>query len=369
LCRGLAPTGGGAGVGAWMLEALRHDHDVTVLTERPPELVEVDRAFGTRLAEGGFAVEVAPAPAFPILPLALWRQHHLFRAARNRAGRYDVVISNENETWLGRRCIQYVHFPWGYQPRPPIEMSWYHRVPGALALYRGAACAYSGFRADLARTNLTLANSAWTAARLRDWYGIEDALVVPPPIVGTGAPPPWSQRRSGFVMLGRMSREKRIETVVEVLARVRAAGEPVTLELVGFPGAGSYQERLRSSLAAESWITRHEALPRSAVSSLLLANRYGIHAMVDEHFGMAVAEMVRAGCVVFAHASGGPQEILIDPRVLFHDEQDAAVKILATLRSDAQQRELGRHLAARAEAYSAERFCATLRSLVAAWPQ
>ena len=104
------------------------------------------------------------------------------------------------------------------------------------------------------------------------------------------------------------------------------------------------------------------------MKSLLVANRYGIHAMVDEHFGMAVAEMVRAGCVVFAHASGGPQEILGDSRVLFHDEDEAVAKILATLRSDALQADLRRHLASRADAYSEERFRATLRSAVESWP-
>ena len=30
-------------------------------------------------------------------------------------------------------------------------------------------------------------------------------------------------------------------------------------------------------------------------------SRYGIQAMENEHFGMATAEMTRAGCLVFAH--------------------------------------------------------------------
>jgi glycosyltransferase involved in cell wall biosynthesis len=367
LCGGLEPSGGGAGVGAWMLEALRRDHDVALLTHRPPRFADVDRFFGTRLAEGGVTVELAPMPRIPGPPLALWHQHHIFRAARARADRYDVVLSNENESWVGRRCIQYVHYPWGHLPRPEIEMRWYHRMPGALALYRRAARALSGFRADLMKSNLTLANSAWTAAKLHEWYGMRDVRVVPPPTVGAGTPPPWSQRRTGFVMLGRVAPEKRIETAIEVLEQVRNAGEKVTLDLVGIGGASTYLRELQPLLAGRPWISRHEQISRDELSGLLRETRYGIHAMVDEHFGMAVAEMVRAGCVVFAHASGGPQEILVDPRLLFDDADDAVAKVFAVLHSAELQRELGQHLANRALAYSEEQFCETIRDLVTAW--
>ena len=60
LASGLEGSGGGAAVAAWMLEALRRDHDVTLLTQRPPRLEEADRFFGTRLASGGFRIERAP---------------------------------------------------------------------------------------------------------------------------------------------------------------------------------------------------------------------------------------------------------------------------------------------------------------------
>jgi hypothetical protein len=82
---------------------------------------------------------------------------------------------------------------------------------------------------------------------------------------------------------------------------------------------------------------------------------------------MAVAEMVRARCVVFAHASGGPQEILDDQRLLFDDPNDAVAKVLAVLRSAELQHQLGQHLAHRALPYSEEQFCETIRDLVAAW--
>jgi glycosyltransferase involved in cell wall biosynthesis len=350
-----------------MLEALRCDHQVTLLTQRPPRFAAVDAIFGTRLAAGGVTVELAPRVRLYAPPLALFRQHQLFRAARALHHRFDVVVSNENEISIGRRCIQYVHHPWGYLPRPEVEMRWYHRLPGALAAYRAASYGLSGFRAESMVENLTLANSAWTAARLHDCYGMDHVMVVPPPVVGAGTPPPWFERRSGFVQVGRISREKRIEFAVEVLERVRAAGHDIAFDLAGTADDRSYAARLRPLLEKRPWIQRHEAISRDELSALFRRTRYGIHAMVDEHFGMAVAEMARAGCVTFAHASGGPREILDDSRLLYEDVDDAVAKILAVLRSAELQAELGRHVARRAERYSEESFTATIRELVEQW--
>ena len=59
-------------------------------------------------------------------------------------------------------------------------------------------------------------------------------------------------------------------------------------------------------------------------------SQFAIQAMVDEHFGMATAELARAGCLVFAHDSGGTREVLDDaPALLWRTEADAVERILA----------------------------------------
>jgi len=94
-------------------------------------------------------------------------------------------------------------------------------------------------------------------------------------------------------------------------------------------------------------------------------HRYAIHGMVDEHFGMAVAEMARAGCIVFAHDSGGQREITADPRLLYADDDDAVAKIEAVLADEAGQPQIGAALRERGSRFSSERFASTLRTLVA----
>jgi len=47
-CR-LIPHGGAPGVAAWILEALRQDYAVTLLTSEPVDVSLLDRCFGTSL--------------------------------------------------------------------------------------------------------------------------------------------------------------------------------------------------------------------------------------------------------------------------------------------------------------------------------
>ena len=104
---------------------------------------------------------------------------------------------------------------------------------------------------------------------------------------------------------------------------------------------------------------------RDELRDAMTGHRYGIHTMEKEHFGMAPAELLRAGCLLFAHDSGGPIEILGgEPRLLFTDVGDAADKIEQVLRDPAREAELRAYLRERRDAFSTEAFCGTIRDLI-----
>jgi len=74
--------------------------------------------------------------------------------------------------------------------------------------------------------------------------------------------------------------------------------------------------------------------------------------------------MVKAGCITFAPAEGGPAEILNHEALLYRDDDDAVEKISAVLSHQALREELSRHLRHQAEKFSPENFMAGLRSVV-----
>ena len=106
-------------------------------------------------------------------------------------------------------------------------------------------------------------------------------------------------------------------------------------------------------------------MPRAEMIELIEESRYGIHGMENEHFGMAVAELQRAGCVTFVHNSGGPVEIIGGrEEQLYRDEEEAAAKIDAVLSSEVLQTELHQHACSRRELFTLERFQDEIRAAV-----
>ena len=120
-----------------------------------------------------------------------------------------------------------------------------------------------------------------------------------------------------------------------------------------------------TSTGRSSWATLHEDISRGESAELAARQRYGMHAFKNEHFGMAVAEMVRAGCIPFVHNSGGPPEIVgNDRRLIYESEEDAAQKIMRVLGDPAAQEDIRQRLALRKDFYSVETFVRAIRAEV-----
>ena len=368
----LQPPGGGNGVAAWVLQALVPDHEVAVLSWRPVEIEPINRFFGTHLRPGDFNTLLVPRPWTYIpdrlpVPATLLKLALVMRYTRRVSDNFDVIFGVYNETDYGRRGIQYIHFPTYLRPRPAVDLRWYHWPAAGLELYYRLADRIAGFSMDRLRANLTLVNSNWTGAHVRRFLGV-DTRTLYPPVVDPAPPPPWSERRNGFLAIGRISPEKEYERLMRILARVRAHHPDITLTIIGtwdrhtrayFGGLAA----LATSLG--SWITIRQDLSRDAVLGLMAAHRYGIHGMREEHFGMALAELMRAGQIVWVPRGGGQMEIVgEEPALMYDTDDDAVEKISTVLASPAEQSRLRELLAARSPMFSTDRFVREVREIV-----
>ena len=54
--------------------------------------------------------------------------------------------------------------------------------------------------------------------------------------------------------------------------------------------------------------------------------------MKNEHFGIAVAEMMQAGCITFIHDSGGQTEIVNLRELRYQTKEEAIEKIIQVLK-------------------------------------
>ncbi len=360
------PPGGGEGLAAWLIEALKRDYRLTLLTWQPIDFEDVNRYFGTDLRASEFELWTMPWAArlakLSPTPVVRLKQLYLQMRARRQAERFDAVIWAANEADLGPGGIQYVHYPEALMKAP---LSWYHFSAATVRRYEAITDRLTGFSLERTKRNLTLANSEFTARALREVYGIE-ALVVYPPAIGKFPEVPWEQRKDGFVCIGRIQPEKSIERMIEILAAVRAAGPQVHLHVVGKGDSPGYLASIRRLVQANaSWVQLHENVARPELVDLITAHRYGIHAMHNEPFGMAVAELVTGGCVTFVHNSGGQVEIVgNDERLIYSSTEEAVNKIIRALREPDYQANLRSYVASRRNLFGSERFVSRIRQVM-----
>jgi glycosyltransferase involved in cell wall biosynthesis len=354
-----------------MIEALRRDYRVSLLTWKSPDLDAVNQFFGTTLRPSDVEVLVV-SPWLRRLarhtptPAALLKSGHLLCLGRKLAPGYDVLITADNEADLGRKGIQYVHFPTLDPRRPVIDLHWYHGSARLVDLYRKWALRITGFSIERMRRNVTLVNSDWTGSRIREIHGIEPRTVYPPAVGGFN-PVPWEARENGFVCIGRLSPEKELEKIIEIVSRVRAHGNDAHLHIIGTPEDAEYYRRLqRKAEANASWVRIESGLSREEVIRRIATHRYGLHGMQEEPFGMSVAEMARGGCIVFVPEGGGQVEVVgAEDQLRYRSPSDAAQKIAAVMADSARGDTLRAHLAARASRFSAERFVSEIQDAVA----
>ena len=120
--------------------------------------------------------------------------------------------------------------------------------------------------------------------------------------------------------------------------------------------------------AAGPWVQLHHGIPRDELEQRVGQCRYGLHTMLDEHFGIAVAELVRAGCVVFVPEGGGQVEIIgHQPALKYNSDEMAVEQICRVLENNSLQVSLRNRLAELSENFTEQEFMRQLRETVQTW--
>lgn len=297
-------AGGGAEtVALWMMEALKHDYDITLFSITSVDLSRLDRLYGTKLAQSKIIVRsFFPAWLERIAELLFvnvdfFRNFflHLFlRWFKKNTHDFDVLMSGYNAVDFGRPGIQYIH--WKDVFNQP-SFFW-----------------LSEFSNDRLNTNLSLSNSGYTAVVNEKEFGIQSRVVYPPVTVEV-EPVPWAERENAVICSGRLTSAKQPHMAIRVVEKLRSQGFDLKLYLTG-GGGGTYQWKYRRFLQKmveerSDWVTVFENLNYRDYMNLMARCRYGLH-LKPEPFGISIAEMMKLGLIPFVRTQGGQSEIVGD---------------------------------------------------------
>ena len=356
-------------------EALQEDYEVALITTSTDRVrVDFDRLnrfCETAVDKSKVPVREVLIPEFLRTNFAALRGGIFSRFCRRLVAEFDVMFMTYGVMDFGVRGIQLIHDPLfspelhrQLTPFPKGLRGWFYRDSLLRKVYLGLSRRVAGSSQEGVKTNLTLVSSEWTARIVRNFYGIETRTVYPP-VAGTFPDIAWPQREDGFVCAGRWSIEKRMERVVRILGEVRKRGAKIHLHLIGTGGDPRYVESLRQLCRKNrEWVTMEEGIDSQAKSQMMAGHKYGLSGRENEPFGIAVAELAKAGCIVFVPNGGGQTEIADHPALIYENDDDAVRKIEAVLVDSALQTKLRTHLAEGINRFSVDGFRRDIRKIV-----
>jgi len=368
---------GGAGsefTAAWLARALRDMARVTLVSMGTIDLAKLDGLCGTDLAASGIDTVCLPVPPGPAGRLDALRAYRLERWAKAHAGEFDALVSAYNIMDFGRRGLQLIADV-GFDDR--LRRSLHPAAAGARrllyarsplrSLYLGLGRRLAGRSRHGWRRNATYANSAWLRDVFERRFGLPCGVLYPPVAAGAAAVP-WEERENGFVVLARLAPEKGVERTIAVLDEVRSAVPDVHLHILGRADDRGTTAAVRKLCRERAgWASYEGFVGGEAKDALLARHRYGLSGCRHEAFGIAVAEMVKAGLVVWVPRAGGQVEIVAGEDLVYDGTHDAACKIIGVLRDSARQADLRRRLAARGARFSTGRFVSEVHGIMSAF--
>ncbi|MDA1194543.1 MAG: glycosyltransferase family 4 protein [Planctomycetota bacterium] len=359
-----------------VVQALAPDHEVHLLTTGEVDLASLNAWCATDVQPDQVRVRTTTLP-WQLRRMtggdALRGAYHT-RHCRKLSGEFDVLISAYNFCDFGKPGIQLIaDFSWHEEIRAELDRapstgirSAFHRGGLLQRLYRAHVrrVAPASGRDLFAGEDLILSNSSWSVDLIQARHGVQTDVLYPP-VPFEASSRPWGERASRFVTIGRVSPEKQIERMAEIVGALRARGHKLELHVAGDADGDEYARSLKSRLAREApWVVFVGAMVGEAKREFLAGSRFGLHARSGEPFGIAVAEMVRAGCVVFTPAEGGQAEIVSHPDLRYRDLAEAVEKIARVLESGALLEEVRGSLSASQGRFSNEAFAQQIRAAV-----
>lgn len=359
--------GGAEAVALWSLEALSDDYDVTLFTLADVDFSRLDAMYATQLsgrqiqvrsalsgAPGQWAYALMAKGKIPRMALVYWTIQQFQAAAPD----YDVAFSTYNALDMGCTGIQYLHWI------RVVEKAFDQAEPWMQALMK-----WVNFSHARLASNMSIANSQYTADRVQRCYGI-DAEVIYPPVVTEIESVPWIDKENAFLCSGRIVQSKQTHRVIKMLRAVRESGFDIKLHITG-GGGNVYGQRYLKQVQElvdqnTNWVFLHQNLPYRDYLKIVAHCRYGIH-YKPEPFGISVAEMLKADMLPFVRSKGGQMEIVGADHgaLLFANETEGIEKIIAVLSDVPLQENLRQSLQDRKTLFSQESFMSSIQNVVA----
>jgi glycosyltransferase involved in cell wall biosynthesis len=175
-----------------------------------------------------------------------------------------------------------------------------------------------------------------------------------------------SKRRNIVLTVSRFSREKKLETIIDMAKNVNE-GEFI---IVGSLVDNEYYVYLKKIIEKERIhnIKLQPDMSFKELHSLRTKSKAYLHPMPHEHFGISIVEAMASGCVPIVHKSGGPWYDILERKEIYgyaySSVNEATIKIQTLLSDPNHYLEKALPALERSKAFTYEKFSERLHELL-----
>ena len=199
--------------------------------------------------------------------------------------------------------------------------------------------------------------SQYVADLMRAFYGPFNCTVFYPPTIFEVSPMKIPRDPMRIIYLGRIEPEKKIIQLIEIAECARKlSGMSLEFHIAGYLLKTPYVRKIKNYVLDKPWIKLIGPVYGKDKTEFLLGGTYAIHAERDEAFGICVTEYLKAGCIPIVPDEGGTPEVVANPALTYHTDEDAANILVRLLTDGAFRQEQLCFCKKRAEMFSFERY-------------
>ena len=322
----LNSVGGGERVCLAVIEALKSlGHEITLVTTEFTDWGRVERIVG-KVVRPDREVYLLP---FRVKAFGIYMRLLTALLLAWERKKCDLVVNTHGDVLPMTSDILYMHFPtFALLRENPVNVKYSESLFWRLYFYPYEKM--QGYLAKKMKWRILLTNSEFSREAIRK-YIHADAIVVHPPVEISEflKASENMERDDRVVSCGRYTPEKNYEFVLRVAEHL----PHIEFTIIGASSgkvSNAYYRKL-ARIVEEKKLRNVKLLrdvPRSEQLEIYSRSKVFLHAMIGEHFGIAVVEGMAAGLVPIVHRSGGPWFDIVDRGMygLGYENVDEVVK-------------------------------------------
>ncbi len=221
---------------------------------------------------------------------------------------YDLIISDsagwaKGIKYKSGKHISYVHTPlrYAWEPQRWLESLFPKALIGLARPITSYLRRWDNHTAQ--KPDFIFTNSAYTAEKIKKFYGREASILHPPVDTAVFYPDLNPGKENYFIAFGRLIHYKRFDLVVGAFNKLE-----LPLKIIG---SGPEEKRIKGLIRSE----RIEMIPEVRDENVLRRIISDAQALIFpqvEDFGLSAAESLACGTPVIAYRAGGALEIVED---------------------------------------------------------